>query len=303
MVLLYLQAEQRWPRQGYAEVALDTLDFLLDAMKHPQGGYVSSLSAVDLDNNEGGGYLWHHDELLKHLGESDYRYIRDLWQLRTADEPFLLQVINGPFAQGDTDRNRRIKARLLEVEKKSMPVDEKRLASWNALVLQALVPASTQDDKYGASATELYGFMRQRFFNNERLFRFAGNHALAETTFEDYAYLANAFWQYGKMTANKQAIDSARRLLVEAHRLFYRDGKWITDESSLLPGTSGRWLVQDGVVTSPLTQWLATAIEIPDLPGQLKADAEEMLNRIDRDMYDTPYYYGSLIALRYRLAK
>ena len=101
------------------------------------------------------------------------------------------------------------------------------------------------------------------------------------------------------MTGNKQAADKARQLLVEAHRLFYRNGKWITDESSLLPGTSGRWLLQDGVVTSALTHWVAAALEITKLPPQLKHDANGLLYRVERQMVDTPYYYGSLIALRY----
>ena len=299
MVLLYLQAERLWPARGYAEVAMDTLDFILASMQHPGGGYVSSLSAVDEENREGGGYLWIHDELASHLGESDYRYISDIWELKATDEPFLLQTLEGPLAKGDADRNQKIKTRLLAVEKNRMPIDEKRLASWNALVLQALVSASAYNGKYRVGAAALYGFMQKRFFSNGQLLRFADHQSLAETTFEDYATLASAFSQYGRMTGNKQAVDKARQLLVEAHRLFYRNGKWITDESSLLPGTSGRWLLQDGVVTSALTHWLAAALEITKLPPQLKHDVNGLLYRIERQMVDTPYYYGSLIALRY----
>ena len=300
MVLLYFQAAQQWPGRGYGEIAEATLNFILENMSHPRGGFVSSLSAVDVDNHEGGRYLWHLEELTKQLSKQDYGYITELWQLDSSGEAFLLPALSGPYAEGKIDRNRKIKAQLLLVDKPHMPIDDKRLASWNALVLQALIKASTIDRNYRAEAGQLFEFMQQKFFKAGELIRFVDNSDLAETTFEDYAYVASAFQQYGKDFGNKQAIEQARSLVVESYRRFYSNGKWITDESSLLPNSSGRFLLQDGVLSSPLTQWLSTVFRLTGLPQELRGDADAILTRVDRSMLDTPYYHGTLIALRYR---
>ncbi len=305
MVLLYLQAEQQWPDRGYGEVAENTLDFIQTHMKHPQGGYVSSISAVDGNGREGGGYLWRREELKRTLGEDDFEYIAGIWQLGApmADGDFLLQPLVGLTAQGDLKRNRQIKKQLQRVVKAVMPIDSKRLASWNALVLQALVAAARYDKNYRATAEEQYEFMMQAFIDRGRLVRFAGNQALAESTFEDLAFVANAFQQYGDLVSDGGAIDQARLLASNAYQRFNRNGKWETSEQSLLPNSVGHWLLKDSAITSPLTQWLEVALKLPKSQVQLPAESLDTIYRVTRNMIDRPYYYGSLIALRHRQAE
>ncbi len=302
MVLLYLQAEQMWPGQGYAEVAETTLAFMQAWMKHPQGGYVSSLSAVDIDGREGGGYLWRREELKRTLGKEDFAYVAALWQFDASvvDSDFLLEPLVGLAAEGDLKRNQQIKKQLQRVVKPIMPVDNKRLASWNALVLQALVAAAKFDKKYQGTAEEQYKFMRRAFFNGTELMRFAGNHQLGESTFEDYAFVANAFQQYGELLSDQAVIKQAHLLASNAFRRFYSEGKWNTSERSLMPKSPGEWLIQDSVIPSPLTQWLAVALRLPESNAKARVVALEVAQRVTRHMLERSYYYGSLIALRHR---
>lgn len=304
MVLLYLQADQLWPGRGYAEIAETTLEFMQTWMKHPQGGYVSSLSAVDVDDREGGGYLWRSEELEKTLGKTDFEYLTGLWQFdKSVEDEFLLKPLVGLSAQGDLKRNQNIKKHLQSINKPIMPVDNKRLASWNALALQALVAAVKYDKKYQSAAEAQYKFMRRAFFNDAELFRFAGNHQLGESTFEDHAFVANAFQQYGELVSDQDAIKQAHLLALSAYQRFYSEGKWNTSERSLIPISAGEWLIQDGVIPSPLTQWLAVASSLPESYAEARVVALDMLQRVTRHMLDTPYYYGSLIALRHRQTK
>ena len=84
---LYLKAHRLWPDQGYAAIAMRTLDFVEDELKHRQGAYMSSLSAVDRNNKEGGFYLWTKAQLENLLSpdEMDYLAQQGLTQLRLAE--------------------------------------------------------------------------------------------------------------------------------------------------------------------------------------------------------------------------
>lgn len=301
MVLLYLQAEQLWPDRGYGEVAETTLAFMQKQMKHPQGGYVSSLSAVDVDDEEGSAYLWQREELEKIIGKEDYSYVSGQWQI--ADSEFLLKPLTGLGAEGDIIRKQRIRTQLQSVQRTIMPIDDKRLASWNALVLQALVAAAHYDRKYLADADEQYQFMNRAFLNQDQLIRFAANQAQAESTFEDYAFVASAFQQFGELKSDQRAIEQARSLVLNAYRRFYFEGKWKASEQSLMPRSAGQWLIQDNVIPSPLTQWLSIVLKLPESDTVLRVEALDMLRRVTSSLIDTPYYYGTLVALRHRQAR
>ena len=302
MILLYLEAEQLWPGEGYAGIAELTLDYLQTHMKHPQGGYVSSLSAVDINDVEGGGYLWGRDELSRLLGEKDFDYLMEFWQ-PAGSESFLLPPLIGDFAQGDLKRNRAIREKLKSAEKPTMPIDDKRLASWNALVLQALVAAARHNPDYTALSSGQYNFLISAFFENGRLKRFAGDEKLSETTFEDYAFMALAIGQYGELTKDNNALVFSSKLLETSYENYYVNNRWISNRRSLMPSGSGRWVIPDAVIASPLTQWLNATLTISRLRPEMRREAEDKLRRVTQDMLDTPYYYGSLISLRQRLKK
>ena len=304
MILLYLQAEHMWPNQGYREIAQLTLQFIQSQMQHPSGGYVSSLSAVDVNDLEGGRYLWSQEQLAQQLGDQEFEYLRRIWQLDNEDlamGDFLAKPLVGIAAPGDQKRNRNIRRQLQSVEKPPMPVDDKRLASWNALTLQALVAAAEIDGQYRKVAIRQYNYMRDAFIEDGQVVRFAGNGDLAETTFEDYAFVSHAFLQYGKSLQDKDAIEWAGKFASQAYRRYLVDNLWQLNHRSLIPTEPGQWVIQDRVITSPMTQWIETVLGLPKIDPTIKRDAQEMLQRVTREMLDTPYYYGSLIALRHRI--
>jgi hypothetical protein len=306
MVLLYYRAESLWPGRGYRQVAETTLRFIESFMRHPAGGYVSSLSAVDINNLEGGGYLWDWQQLARVLSEKEYSYLRNLWQNdlnEQAGETFLTGPLVGIGSSGDAKVNTKIRQALQSVEKPIMPVDDKRLASWNALMLQALVAAVHSDKQYRRTAEAQFEFMLKSFIEDGEVVRFAGNGDLAETTFEDYARVSLSFLEYGQALQDPRAIRWAHKLAVSAYVRYFENDRWRSSSASLIPTEPGQWVIQDAVTPSPQTAWLKVTLSSPTIEQAIDQKAELILHRVTRQMLDTPYLYGSLIALRQQLSE
>jgi len=292
---LYLKAHRIWPNRGYAEIALRTLDFIEANLKHEHGGYMSSLSAVDRDNREGGAYLWTNEQLAALLTPAELKHLQQKRPLQSQTAEFLIQPLS-VSAQSGIEQS--ILRKLQSRGSGSMPVDDKRLASWNAMMLNALTAAADIEPRYADRALRLFERMRKIFFDDNELIRFAGNADIADAVLEDYAYTAQAFLRYGQRFADDSALDLARLLCERAHDLFLVDGRWQAKAEPLIPIARGKWIIEDLVFYSPMTLWLQVALTVPDLDPKLRASARAMLQRATREMHANPYHYGSFIMLR-----
>jgi len=298
LALLYLKAHQLWPDKGYADIAIRTLDFVETSLKHPDGGYMSSLSAVDRNDKEGGAYLWTREQLASQLTRDEVDYLARQGQFDANIDEFLIATLSGPTASGDAERNASILGKLKQRGSASMPADNKRLASWNAMMLDALTLAADTDERFAEPAKALFHSMRTEFYKDKALIRFAGNPDVASAVLEDYAQVAQAFLNYGNRFDNDAAIDIASRLTENAHSLFLKNDRWHQKSRSLIPLAPGKWIIPDLVFYSPMTLWLKVAIAVPGLAPETRQDARKMLQRASREMLDSPYFYGSFIMLR-----
>jgi uncharacterized protein YyaL (SSP411 family) len=298
LAALYLKAQRIWPDQGYGEIAARTLDFIEASLKHPDGGYMSSLSAVDEDDKEGGAYLWTEEQLEAGLSRQELEYLSSQDWFDATRAEFLIGPLRGPGASGEPRRNLAILARLKRRGSASMPADDKRLAGWNAMLLDALTLASERDERFAERAGALYADMREIFYPDGRLIRFAGNAAIADAVLEDYAQVAHAFYRYGRKFDETEAVDIARGLVEGAHALFLRQGRWQPKAKTLIPISRGKWVIPDRVFHSPMTLWLRVAAQIPGLEPEIREAAAQMRERVTREMLDAPYFYGSFILFR-----
>jgi len=298
LALLYLKAHRLWPDKGYAAIATRTLDFVETYLKHPEGGYMSSLSAVDRDDKEGGAYLWTREQLASRLTRDEVEYLAAQGQFEANTEEFLIAALHGPTASGNIERNARILAKLRQRDSRSMPADNKRLAGWNAMVLDALTLAADIDKRFAKPADALFQNMKNEFYRHGELIRFAGNADVADAVLEDYAQVAHAFLNYGNRFDKKPAIEIARNLTENAHALFLKNDRWQQKSRSLIPIAPGKWVIPDLVFYSPMTLWLRVAVTVPGLNPEIRQSARQMLRRANREMLDSPYFYGSYIMLR-----
>ncbi len=141
----YLHGFQLSGDAGLLEVCHDTLDWALREMRGPEGGFYSALDA-DSDGVEGRFYVWSVAQLEQALGADAEAAIR--WLGASAQGNFTdphhpepgLNVLEDRGPRPDEATRARIRKRLLEVreERKRPGLDDKRIASWNALMIAAL---------------------------------------------------------------------------------------------------------------------------------------------------------------------
>jgi uncharacterized protein YyaL (SSP411 family) len=141
----YLHGWQLSGEQRLLEVATGTLEWALREMRGPEGGFYSALDA-DSEGVEGRYYVWTVAELRELLGANADAAIA--WFGATEQGNFSdphhpqpgLNVLQGRGPDPEPQARERIRARLLDArERRVRPgLDDKRLTSWNALMISAL---------------------------------------------------------------------------------------------------------------------------------------------------------------------
>jgi uncharacterized protein len=141
----YLHGAQLADDAELLDVAVRTLDWMLDEMRGPENGFYCALDA-DSEGVEGRFYVWRLADLRGALGEHADAAIR--WLGASEQGNFVdphhpqpgLNVLEDRGPRPDHATRERIRAALLNVrERRTRPgLDDKRLTSWNALAISAL---------------------------------------------------------------------------------------------------------------------------------------------------------------------
>jgi uncharacterized protein YyaL (SSP411 family) len=141
----YLHGAQLSGDGELLRVCVDVLEWALREMRGPEGGFYAALDA-DSEGVEGRFYVWRLAELESALGEDADAAIG--WLGATEEGNFVdphhpepgLNVLEDRGPRPDAETCARIRARLLETRSgRTTPgLDDKRLTSWNALMISAL---------------------------------------------------------------------------------------------------------------------------------------------------------------------
>jgi hypothetical protein len=185
------------------EVCEDTLNWALREMRGPEGGFYSALDA-DSEGVEGRFYVWTVAELRAALGDDSDVAIAWLGATEQGNfqDPHHPQpgwnVLTDRGLTPDLQARERIRARLLEVrEGRERPaLDDKRLTSWNALMICALADAGAAlgEPRYLDAATACAEFLQDKLRDDHgRLLRtYNDGQAKIEAYLEDHAFLLEA---------------------------------------------------------------------------------------------------------------
>ncbi len=177
----YLHGFQLSGDLALLEVCHDTLGWALREMQGPEGGFYSALDA-DSGGVEGSFYVWTTAELEEVLGENvsdeqapEEQAAADIairWLGATEEGNFVdphhpqpgLNVLEDRGPRPDEAARERIRERLLQARaQRTRPgLDDKRLTSWNALMIAALAEAGAQaGDSSGAEERKIDGLAEQ----------------------------------------------------------------------------------------------------------------------------------------------
>jgi uncharacterized protein YyaL (SSP411 family) len=205
------------------EVCRDTLDWALREMRGPEGGFYAALDA-DSEGVEGRFYVWTVTELREALGEDADAAIA--WFGATEQGNFVdphhpapgLNVLQDTGQRPDGDTQTRIRDRLLEVRSgRTRPgLDDKRLTSWNALMIAALAEAGAALDeaRYTDAAVACAQFILRDLRDSDgRLLRtYNDAHAKIGAYLEDHAFLLEALLALFEATCEERWFVEARAL-------------------------------------------------------------------------------------------
>jgi len=233
---VYLEAYQATRDPEYARVARETIDYVLDRMTDPEGGFYSAEDA-DSEGVEGKFAVWTLDELNDVLGAERGRAFASVYDVTEGGNWEHRNILNRgkPTAQAaqllgrdeadlrrDLDEDR---ARLLAVRDRRVPPakDTKVLTSWNGLMIAPLAEGAhiLGDWRYAEAARRAAAFLldTMRAPDGRLLHSYKDGQAKFNAYLDDYANLIDGltrlFEATGEVRWVEAALDLARVMIAE----------------------------------------------------------------------------------------
>ena len=300
------------------QVCRQTLDWMLREMRGPEGGFYAALDA-DSDGVEGQFYVWTVAELRRALGDDADAAIA--WLGATESGNFAdphqpqpgLNVLCASGPEPPAEQRERIRAALLALRAaRTRPgLDDKRLASWNALAISALADAggALGEARYLDAARACAEFVLAELRDDRgRLLRsYSQQRASLDGYLEDYAYLLEALLALFEATCEERWFVQARALADQTIELF-ADPQWggffttASDHEALI---ARRKDVEDTPIPSGNASAAVGLLRLSQLTGEREyaRRADSALARLDEIAPRHPSAFGHLLqAMHWRLA-
>src|SRR5256714_3906375 len=210
----YLHGWQVLGDELFREVACETLDWALRELRGPEGGFYSALDA-DSEGEEGRFYVWTLDELREALGDDAGAAIRYFGAIEGGNfEGRNILTRGDDRPPGLEEIRRRLYDRRSQ---RAWPgLDDKRLTSWNALMISALADAGAVLERadYLEAASRCAEFILSDLRDGDgRLLRsFKDGTAKLNGYLEDHAFLVEALLSLYEATFDPRWFMAAREL-------------------------------------------------------------------------------------------
>ncbi|MBO6576230.1 MAG: thioredoxin domain-containing protein [Rhodothermales bacterium] len=206
------------------EVGLQTAEYVLRDLRHPDGGFYSAEDA-DSEGEEGRFYVWSEEELKVVLG-TEAAKTATAWFGTRPEGNFLEEAtreltgtnVLHPASQDDEPVDLpKIRARLLEArDSRVRPLrDEKVLMDWNGLMIGAMARAGRvwQSEHLVEAAAAAHTFLRTNLREpGGWQHRWFAGHAGVAAMLDDYAFTAWGLLELFQATSDPQALDDAAEL-------------------------------------------------------------------------------------------
>jgi uncharacterized protein YyaL (SSP411 family) len=202
------------------QVAEQTLDWALREMRGPEGGFYAALDA-DSEGVEGKFYVWSLGELRSALGDEELYETAVRWygaSERGNFEGVNILVRAEGAAAAEPPELPEIRRRLMAVrDRRVRPgLDDKRLTSWNALMIAALAEAGAllEREDYLDAARAAADFLLTSVQDDDGRVRrsWKDGRATLPGYLEDHAYLLEALLTLYEATLEPRWFAAARRL-------------------------------------------------------------------------------------------
>ncbi len=228
LVSLYADAFKWNPKPRYKEIVYETLAWLAAEMTSPEGGFFSALDA-DSEGVEGKFYVWSKAEIDTVLGSdaeifNAYYGVTETgnWEEEETNHLFVSNVnIVAQFSLSNDEVQKIIqscKEKLLTQRAKRVKpsLDDKKLTSWNALMLKGYIDAykTFADPIFLTAALANANFIKTNMLKlNGGLFRsYKNGEATINGFLDDYAQTIEAFIALYEITFDEDWLYTAQGL-------------------------------------------------------------------------------------------
>jgi len=212
----YLHGWQALGHERWREVCERTLDWALREMRGPEGGFHSALDA-DSEGEEGRFYVWTPGEIHAVLGDraqavADHYGVTEEGNFEGRN---ILHLPGGPAAEAPPDLDDARRELYEARSKREWPgLDDKRVCSWNALMIAALADAGASLGRtdYLDAAVACAEFVQADLRDSGgRLLRtWKDGQGRIPAYLEDHAYLVEALLTLYEATFDPRWFDAAR---------------------------------------------------------------------------------------------
>ncbi|NOR78670.1 MAG: DUF255 domain-containing protein [Methanophagales archaeon] len=217
---VYLWAYQVTSDTFFAQIATETLEWVLREMTDSSGGFYSAIDA-DSEDIEGAFYVWSPREILSVLGEEHgevfCRYYGVTEQGNFEGGKSVLHVANDELNKDTADFINRSKQKLLEARNRRIrpKTDDKIITGWNSLMISAFALGYQvlRERRFLDAATSAAQFILNNLSKEGQLFRrYRAGEAAIHGTLEDYAFLIAALFDLYEASFDPKWLREALQL-------------------------------------------------------------------------------------------
>ena len=293
MTRLLVRAGQLVGKPRYNNAAVGVARSMISNFRMADGWFRAARSAVSVDHQDGGYYLWSRDELASLFGQH--------WQMKIYDPgsgtEYVLPKLIDP-------RDLQTLETLAQAQLKRQPkTDDKALTGWNGLALSALASVASIDSQFLPAARNL----------SQRLLQLAGEHSIPylanrtedpnESDLASIVYLAAGLIDWWQLSGDQQFSETAMRLLQESFRQFFQDGSWRGNKDSLLGPENRQLALPDNQLPSPSGEWLRFAQLLSLVSTGNRVTLEPLIAQADQaatslSMQQQAFFHGTTIAAK-----
>jgi hypothetical protein len=234
----YLDAFQATGQDVYAQTVHETLDYTLNEMTQPAGGFYSTQDA-DSEGVEGKFFVWSETEIDSLLDETElaaFKFCFDVTPQGNWEGNTILNRVhsNDEAATQFNIRSDQVakqigsaKQKLLETRSQRIAPgrDDKILVSWNGLMISAMAKAASifEEEKYAQAARSAVEFIRNnmRSETGELFHVYKDGQAKVSAFLDDYACLINGLVELYQATWQADLLEFALELTDDLLERFY----------------------------------------------------------------------------------
>ncbi|MBL7967152.1 MAG: thioredoxin domain-containing protein [Prolixibacteraceae bacterium] len=238
LLRLYAEAWQVDTNPLYQQVVSETIGFLKREMLSPENGFYSALDA-DSEGEEGKFYTWTKAELQTIIGDefelfAQYYNVNSLGHWEHNQYILMRTETNTVFAENHQISTDELQTKvhlwkqklLAEREKRVRPgLDDKILASWNAMTISGLVSCykTFGESEYLELALANAVFLKDKMITDsgEVFHSYKNSQAKISGFLEDYAFAVEAFTALFEVSGDARWLNLAQQLAERSMKQFY----------------------------------------------------------------------------------